>query len=302
MEIYITPLRRNSPKQKFSLPAYANFIDQLRLNQYQHFSISDEIKKQSKQIHLVWINLGLIIYIPKSSDPSYMHKPIDTTLPLEKQIDEKNRRHTAKLAAKFGEFEVYQIVTWKQGAKAALNELMNDAVKFLDAINETFKGTTRPDKEIKKSCMSADTIDIVRQLKFITIGILHKNDKMLPPIDMYQHILYRMSAEMICKGAGYRGIDEAIYTGASPKSMISIGSLELNNIPYNYVLRVKEFNPKEDVWLQTGGSIMLTSGPRESENVSQDVDAKPVVRPAAKKIVMALDDDSSEEDDEEANQ
>jgi hypothetical protein len=268
-------------------------IDDLRLNKYKHFTISNQLFESKKQIHLLWTNAGLLLYSPTPADPSYFSPIIDSSLTSAQQIEERSKRTTIRNAATFGSFEAQELIAWDHGAKEMLIELLNDAKQFINAVNTAFKGNTRLSKDLKKQCLAADSRELTKQLRFITIGVLLKNVKNVPPIELYQHLVCRLPAEIICKGAAYRGDDEIFYRSLKPSELCSTQSILLNNnLEVSYISRVIEFNPKEDVWYQTGGSVLLTSGLRRDQD-QNDCPKRNV--PAS--LDFSLDDDEDSEDD-----
>lgn len=299
MESFIIQPTRNTLLPKFSLPSYVSFIENMRAGQHAGFNVSERLTAHGEQIHTLFVNSGLLIFVPTEADPSYVNAPIDSALPDERKSELKQIQRTKKYAATFGSFKEYQLVTWTEGAKELLSTLAQDATAFINALNMTFKGSKRPSKELRTTCMRADTFEIKKQLNFITAGLLLKNDKKMPPIEFYQHFVARMPAEILCKGAAYRGSDVVEYNAVRPKQMYEEGSITLGTgnaeAIFAYVVRVREFNLLDDVWLQTGCAIMITSGPRSG--ATGNVRMESVRAREAEKLTFSLDDDSDSSED-----
>lgn len=289
MENYLAPLNRSSQTTKLILPSYVKLIEQLRENTNPNIRLKDALTTRTSQLHMVWTNAGLLVYIPKETDPSYVLPRIDQTLPLDQQTDERTRRQQQRQAAQYGQFADTQLFEWDKGAKQVLSELVNDVSYFLNVTDATFKSTTRPPRDLKKKCLTSETAEFTKQMRFVAIGMLHKNRKTVPAIGLYQHLLYRMSAEMILKGAGYRQADERFYNNLLPIDLYRTSPIEINNQPMTYISRVIEFNPQEDVWLQTGGAVMITSGQRDNQRLDDGIET--VKREPAASICLTLDDD-----------
>lgn len=294
MENYLTQLNRATKTTKFILPSYVKLIDELRKGENEYVKIKRELFDTNEQVHLMWINTGLLAFIPNEADASYIHPKMDVLMTVDQQYEEKQRRQQARMAAEFGDFKDAQIMPWNEGAKQVLANMVTDVCNFMNLIDATFKGETRPAKDLKKTCCNADTFDITKQLRFVAIGLLHKNKKTVPAISLYQHLVCRIPAEIMMKGAAYRADDVTFYESLKPSNLCTQSPIIIGGQEISYISRVIEFNPREDVWYQTGGSVLLTSGLRFGSDKMQ---SEGVHRGPASKIEMLLDDDDSSEED-----
>nr|UHS71895.1 MAG: hypothetical protein [Cypovirus sp.] len=245
-------IKSSQPSDKLCLPGYARLITELRTNG--NVNIKIELPTD-RQIHMCWVSDGLLFFTPSINDPSYAKI-------MNRQSDEVDKgelivKERYELNNEFGDFKKVQLCNWKDGADAILKGLATEAKAFLEAVNMTFKMQGNGTREIINRCLRADAKDINRQMRFIAYGFISKGK--MPPIQLYQFAVTRMSSDIICEGAAYRDMDVTVYGGLRTDLVASFKTISYGESKFTYISHLKRFNMITDVWCSTACSVLISS-------------------------------------------
>ncbi|AWI48537.1 protein 9 [Thyrinteina arnobia cypovirus 14] len=288
MESYIQAIRNNKKDDgranddklfNLTLPEFDLMKSQLQANQSE-CKINLDF---SKQIHMIFTTRGLLFYVPKEDDASYVimdeyTDAMDANQKRQVRLNNAEKRSVLR-QNDFGSFEATYLLPFDKGAKNILKDLLSGFKRFMTTLNASFKGHSRIDKDIVKKLRKCGSANLTRQLSFIASGALCyssylqqtlKKEGVLPPIELYQHLLDKLPTSVICEGAGYRGTDESEYKKKRIDDMCTFTKIKLVDGDFDFFLtNVKRFDFMSESYAKTGQSVMVTSGaPRKSTFVN----------------------------------
>ncbi|AAK73095.1 hypothetical protein LdcV14s9gp1 [Cypovirus 14] len=279
MESYIQAIRNNKKDDgkinddklfNLTLPEFDLMKSQLQANQ-SDCKIGLDF---NKQIHMIFTTKGLLFYTPKEDDASYVimdeyTDAMDVNQKRQLRLNNAEKRNALR-QNDFGSFEATYLLPFDKGAKNILKELLSGFKRFMTTLNTSFKGYNRIDKDIVKKLRKCGSTNLTRQLSFVASGALCyssylqttlNKDGVLPPIELYQHLLDKLPTSVICEGAGYRGTDESEYKTKRVDDMCTFTQIKLTDGSFeSFLTHVKRFDFMSESYAKTGQSVMVTSG------------------------------------------
>lgn len=207
------------------------------------------------QKHVIPLKEGLLIVVPMKDDILYRLplKESNEERDSRKQIGPKGEITYAKPPQKpNGRYEHSELIPWNE-AKRFIAEMQKDAINFFNLLSiETrhpnFGRQARADFDL------LGTSTITRQLKFLCAAMGHLKAK--PPIIIYSYALEVQPASIYRQGVPYQSGDVASYETIEVSKLFEELPLATDK---TMIVSMKYFNYADTCYMQTGGSMMITT-------------------------------------------
>lgn len=239
---------------KFVIPSFEEMIGKIRNAEHEQLRLAAKGQK-----HIVPTKAGIMLYIPKANDRSYVTTEKERRNMNADEVTDAMRGQRDRV---FGEFTDKIVWAWADGASGWIKVMSNELLEFHDNLNRIFKVTSDQRLDVgpdtRQSCLNADTNDFLKAARFINIArfCLYSASTVNPVnIEMYQYALPRqLAADVMCRGQYYRAIDEEPFKSSSSTDLVEF--YKEGNI--QYVSSLRYFSAQEQVMFFTGGSVLVT--------------------------------------------
>jgi hypothetical protein len=196
-----------------------------------------------KQLHMVWVKEGMLLYIPNVDDRTYIKQRLGAG-----EVRVQNDT--------FGSFVTSELIPNGRRILDMLVAFNKSVSNFFISLGKFFDNNRLFNKEIDRKMQTLNYSRMTRQVRFLCYGLLLFGIK--PHINLFQFCYSDMTYEVLKFGAMYRPENEEYYKRNTTlvTDLYSLAALAVDGMSHNYIKSISIYNTNRLKNVFDGGAAL----------------------------------------------